>query len=235
MNCDTAFDLMTDAGAFRSTALVAHLETCQRCRQMQATLAPALEFLGDLPHDDVLPGPTRGPEACETLGSYGALVTTEGLLVAQQAARDLGLRTERPVAWLKRLAGRGLRYAAVFAAGAAIAFALLPNRDRAAPGQGECTRSAVRLGDQARSADQIQALFTSCLACHGTSRAEPDRSSGWLSRGRTEAALLGEAELLETLLASGERVSATGAILCAGRRQGADALCSPDRRTPCAC
>src|SRR5579872_6815601 len=34
MNCDTAFDLMTDAGAFRSTALMAHLESCPRCRQM---------------------------------------------------------------------------------------------------------------------------------------------------------------------------------------------------------
>ncbi len=45
MNCDTAFDLMTDAEGAGSLALANHLAGCPRCRQMQETLAPALEFL----------------------------------------------------------------------------------------------------------------------------------------------------------------------------------------------
>ncbi len=45
MNCDTAFDLMTDAEGAASLALANHLAGCPRCRQMQETLAPALVFL----------------------------------------------------------------------------------------------------------------------------------------------------------------------------------------------
>ena len=45
MNCDTAFDLMTDAGGCQSAALALHLRGCPRCRQMQETLAPALGFV----------------------------------------------------------------------------------------------------------------------------------------------------------------------------------------------
>ena len=45
MNCDTAFDLLTDPNGSRSSALAEHFETCARCRHMQQTLAPALDFL----------------------------------------------------------------------------------------------------------------------------------------------------------------------------------------------
>ena len=42
MNCDTAFDHMTDAELWDSPELNEHLSGCPRCRQMQETLAPAL-------------------------------------------------------------------------------------------------------------------------------------------------------------------------------------------------
>jgi len=47
MKCDTAFEYMTDADLRNSDELEQHLDRCPRCRQMQDTLAPALELFGD--------------------------------------------------------------------------------------------------------------------------------------------------------------------------------------------
>ena len=66
MNCDTAFDLMTDPETAGSSALARHLESCPRCRQMQQTLAPALDFLSRDREDDLhreVPGTTRESRA----------------------------------------------------------------------------------------------------------------------------------------------------------------------------
>jgi len=213
MNCDTAFDLMTDARGFRSTALLEHLECCPRCRQMQATLSPALEFLADHRHDDCLPQATAG-QTGRTLSS-----TVEGVKVAQQAAQDLAMRNEQPAARLTRLAGRSLRYAAVFAAGAALAFSLLPARERPELRSGACTRGEALGSDPDRSAEKTRALLASCLACHDRGRAEPDGRSSWFSRRQSDQVwgvscmpplrglspmppLRGEAEWLAPLLAA---------------------------------
>src|SRR5690606_13094974 len=42
MNCDHAFDLMTDPALDDCAQLHAHLDECPRCRQMYETLSPAL-------------------------------------------------------------------------------------------------------------------------------------------------------------------------------------------------
>jgi len=202
MNCDTAFDLMTDARGFRSAALLEHLECCRRCRQMQATLAPALEFLADDHHGDLLPQAMAG-DAGRALSA-----TVEGVKIAQQAAQDLAMRNERPGSRLKRMAGRSLRYAAVFAAGAALAFSLLPVRERPALREGSCTRSEALRGDLERPAEKTRALLASCLACHDRGQAEPDRRSSWLSPHCCD-----EADWLAPLLAAD---SGPGAIHSGG-------------------
>jgi hypothetical protein len=206
MNCDTAFDLMTDARGFRSTALLEHLECCPRCRQMQATLSPALEFLADHRHDDCLPQATAG-QTGRALSS-----TVEGVKVAQQAAQDLAMRNEQPPARLTRLAGRFLRYAAVFAAGAALAFSLLPARERPELRSGACTRGEALGSDPDRSAEKTRALLASCLACHDRGQAEPDRRSSWFSRRQSDQ-VWGEADWLAPLLAAD---CGTGAIHSGG-------------------
>jgi hypothetical protein len=48
MNCDDAFEAMTDLSGDRNAALESHLSRCRRCRQMQDTLSPALTGLRDL-------------------------------------------------------------------------------------------------------------------------------------------------------------------------------------------
>lgn len=47
MNCDQAFDAITDPTGAESAALQAHLAQCPRCREMRETLAPALNALYD--------------------------------------------------------------------------------------------------------------------------------------------------------------------------------------------
>jgi predicted anti-sigma-YlaC factor YlaD len=42
MNCDQAFDQMTQLGGGTDPMLQSHLAGCRRCREMQETLAPAL-------------------------------------------------------------------------------------------------------------------------------------------------------------------------------------------------
>jgi hypothetical protein len=175
MNCDTAFDLMTDAEGSRSLALARHFEDCPRCRQMQATLAPALDFLVE----------TRAEGAHESAPHYSAtgsggrrqpIVTAEALRIAQQTAVALIARAESPRIRLQRLAGRTLQYSAVFAAGLLVAFTLFEIRRGAAPEDHECTRHEAARKNPERASAEIQALQTSCALCHNQaekSRQEP--------------------------------------------------------------
>lgn len=47
MNCDHAFDCLTDATRRESAELVAHLAQCPRCRDMAEALEPALDLLSE--------------------------------------------------------------------------------------------------------------------------------------------------------------------------------------------
>jgi hypothetical protein len=74
---------------------------------------------------------------------------------------------------MQRLAARGLRYAAVFAAGVFLAAAFFSNREPSVssgvPIETKCTRSEADRDDIERSAAAIRRLALSCAACHGTS------------------------------------------------------------------
>lgn len=106
MNCDQAFDCLTDSGRRHSPQLEEHLSRCTRCRQMQETLEPALDLF-----DELVPEPD--------LSSRTAIRTLapESVRVAEQAASRLlsagaqpPLRRHTPV----------LRYAAAAMIGAAL-------------------------------------------------------------------------------------------------------------------
>src|SRR5262245_54873755 len=117
MNCDTAFDLMTDAEGSRSVALARHLDECPRCRQMQATLSPALDFLVATPPAGDAHEPAAPHSVTGSRGRRQPIVTAEALRIAQETAISLRVRTETPRIRLQRVAGRMLQYSAVFAAG----------------------------------------------------------------------------------------------------------------------
>ena len=166
MNCDTAFDLMTDANGSRSGALARHFTTCPRCQQMQETLAPALEFLtADQTWPEVPTESDDGPTP-EAAGRQ-PIITLDSLKIAHQAASRLAAQSELPRAGCQRLAGQLTRYAAVFAAGLLLALAFVPDRETEKPiPAGQCTRQEAAGASSRRSADTIQALAQSCTVCH---------------------------------------------------------------------
>jgi hypothetical protein len=172
MNCDTAFELMTDVSGSRSSALTRHLESCTRCRQMQETLAPALEFLSHAPPHELIASLAEDPEFSETAG-HQPFVTVEALTIANQAAYDLEEATALPRARIRRLGSRFVRYAAVFAAGLLLAIVATPQHESGIIRKRECTRREAA-DTTHRSTEQIQILIRSCAVCHGTAPANAD-------------------------------------------------------------
>jgi hypothetical protein len=189
MNCDMAFDLMTDAEGSQTSALARHLDECPRCRQMQETLAPALDFLAKsaLGHsarklapafDDLPPAGSR---------SRAPSLSVETLKIAEQAARNLAARSETPRQRLQRRIGLSLRYATAFAAGLLLAITLFQPRNAAAPTGENCTRGDAVRDDRQRSNAEIRALSLSCANCHDAPQKESDERSASLdSQGNVQ-------------------------------------------------
>lgn len=115
MNCDEAFDALTDPTESNHSALKWHLEFCPRCREMQAVLAPALAmFSGNAvsPGDSAsashrlldLPaqtGPRFGDVEQSRRGSSKPFLTADALRVAEQIARTLRpSRSRVAVRWI---------------------------------------------------------------------------------------------------------------------------------------
>lgn len=81
MNCDDAFDRMTVAGAAADEPLQRHLSHCRRCRAMQETLSPAMEWLSTAKPQ---------PEIKYASGEHQAVfLTEEAVQVAERAAQRL--------------------------------------------------------------------------------------------------------------------------------------------------
>lgn len=205
MNCDTAFELMTDPRGFRSGALEAHLASCPRCRQMLAILAPALDFLADQSESA---GELEAGRPVAPIAHGSALATAEGVQIARQAAAELTARSTPRKSRLVRIAGHGLRYAAVFAAGIVLAWALVPTADNRPGAEGACTRGETLGNDRERSAAEVQALVASCVACHDRPHDEPAAKSGWLfENGRAELEWLAPLFADERLVAGVDRAT----------------------------
>ncbi len=78
MTCDDAFDRMTMPGAGEDKVLAGHLRRCARCRAMQDTLSPAIEWLSPARDD------SSTSEFLQPL-----LLTEEAVRIAERAARGL--------------------------------------------------------------------------------------------------------------------------------------------------
>lgn len=176
MNCDMAFDLMTDPNGGRSQVLREHLAQCPRCRQMQATLAPALDWLTDAQRPDEEPLPAGGASNSGTSASGGAqtVVLGEAVEIARLAAESLAQRTDAPGVRFRRWLIAGARSAALVAAGAGVALAFVPHyAPPAAPlqGAGECRRHDLTAANAAeKSIDELRRLIANCAVCHDSVR-----------------------------------------------------------------
>jgi hypothetical protein len=160
MNCDRAFDLMTSPDGLNDPALARHLDVCPRCRQMQETLSPALEWFATDGGGDWATSSHSGSTATP-------LLSLQAVRVAEAAARDLsGRRSMRD--WR-----RALSIAAMLIAGVAVGVASI---DGGRPDRNPPTTSPAGLMTaclwndpslRARLPDaSSQAVVASCVMCH---------------------------------------------------------------------
>lgn len=151
MNCDQAFEYLTDSARRDSSALARHLAGCARCRQLRETLEPALDMF-----EDLVPEPGIG-----AIEPTSPAATEDAVRIAEQsAARLAGGRF-----WSDSGFHGALRYAAVFLMGAIVALALTEvHRSRSAGGS-ICAwknRNAASENDNLDS----RAVVLSCVGCH---------------------------------------------------------------------
>lgn len=164
MNCDEAFDRMTMTGAAADASLERHLSRCPRCRAMQETLSPAIDWL--LPAVEESSGQLRRP----------AFLTEEAVQIAERAARGLtrpamGIQLRRPLRrrvtrWIAWTAITGLICCAVFIPQATgpqgSAHAVSPSE------QFDGCLWQMPAGRIDRAVPTAQQVVASCVACHVT-------------------------------------------------------------------
>jgi len=166
VNCDQAFDLLTDPSHPRRAALQDHLSDCPRCRQMQEVLAPALELFES--------GAQSMHERADSTDRQPALLSSETLQLADQAANEL--ITSRSTMSQSRLASRRSffvacsRYAAVFLLGAsaALGFAISRSGEGETPIQPQASQCIWKKSSAGEREVQVRPrqLVNSCVACH---------------------------------------------------------------------
>jgi cytochrome c553 len=154
MNCDHAFDLMTDPALDDCARLHAHLDACPRCRQMYETLSPALGLFGSSGNGFE----TARAEEAAAAGGVEIAERVAVRLAREPQLKSAAPRARRPLqAWACVLAGGLVLFSAV---GLSVPHSGAPAAPAAA---GQCTW----LHREAVSPDQrAEALVLSCVACH---------------------------------------------------------------------
>jgi hypothetical protein len=184
MNCDDAFDALTDPAWADTTELAEHLLNCPRCRELKQVLEPALSLLcGDLPAEPAMPGalPNEG-RGTDAVASQKSFLSVEAIGVAEAAAARLASqsapRGSRPVVRSPghQISGRALQGLicaalgglAVFCIGLWVGKSEVAPQPQLAPGvipAGVCTRNAVPQNAK-QPRDNARAVILSCVACH---------------------------------------------------------------------
>ena len=150
MNCDQAFDVLTGPRRASDQELLVHLSGCPRCREMQATLEPALGLFpaGSAASRNMNPGEDE----------------TEETEVATQSARRLTATVPAP-----RRSEIGLwGYAAAVMLGAGLVWgtlALTPSTSKIPSAHGSQS-DCLYLADVRPTGMTSRQMTQSCLACH---------------------------------------------------------------------
>jgi len=165
MNCDQAFDYLTDSARRDSSALARHLAGCTRCRQLKDTLEPALDLF-----DDLVPEPGIG-----SLEGAPRATTEESIRIAEQSAARLSQRRRLSALWLRN----AVRYAAVFLIGAALVFALTTMSGQhsgdSVPAGSICPWKNRAHADNANL--EARNVVMTCIDCHIPPPAPADNNS----------------------------------------------------------
>lgn len=178
MNCDEAFEHLTDPARRERESLQWHLDMCPRCRQMRDVLEPALDLF--LPPDDDLDlGSQTAFDKPErktnpSIGEFAGRPSPESVRLARTAAAGLPLiahaeQFRKPV--VRRIAVAS-RYAAAALAGAALTLSLISTGlfDADKGGSSDASAVSAACAWMERSSDasvkRPATLAQSCVACH---------------------------------------------------------------------
>jgi hypothetical protein len=178
MNCDEAFEALTDVERCNSRDLRWHLDMCPRCRQMREVLSPALDLLrgSDAKAADV--GQSEDTRTDLSSASETRLLTPEVVRLAEQTARELAAATPVRTTKPRRLHLAGWKIAVALVGSLVVALSLLtwdePD-DRAVnspptvtPASAGCTwLDAIENAERRRqTSSNARILALSCVACH---------------------------------------------------------------------
>ncbi len=185
MNCDDAFDALTDPACANTAELAAHLAQCPRCRDLKQVLEPALSLLcGDLPAEPAMPArlPNEG-RGKDAVAPQKAFLSVEAIGVAEAAAARLtslsATSGSRPPVRasrrrFSRMALQGVLCAAfgglaVFCIGLWAGKADVARQPSLVPAvvpAGVCARNAVPQKATKTPGESARAVILSCVACH---------------------------------------------------------------------
>lgn len=170
MNCDEAFEILTDPARNADAQLQWHLDMCARCRQMRDVLEPAMSLFGKTDETDAdrplngmsIPADSAGHDD----PANRPFLSVEAVRVAETAARRLH-HTTRNASTPPPSRGRWLQYAAVMFIALSGIFAVQGVRERDLPTAAEsaCLWQA-RVSDQSVVPESPRLVVQSCIACH---------------------------------------------------------------------
>lgn len=117
MNCDQAFDALTDPNLRDSQELQTHLDNCPRCAEMQQILAPALDLFAPQSEAEHLDHATDSDSTRRPAEMF--YLSPEAIQVAQQTADELA-RQQPAQGRSAQSAMLVMKYAALFLLGSAV-------------------------------------------------------------------------------------------------------------------
>lgn len=182
MNCDDAFDALTDPAQIDAESLDRHLAGCPRCRELKQVLEPALSLLcGELPVEPTFAREPPNGLSEDGLGAPmpGPFLSTEAIALAESVAQQLtSHRAAKRAATagsfpIRRVLAIAARSTALVLLGALAVFLVDQNRQSghsttpaiAPPIRGQsCTRKDV--AKDANGKQDASSVILSCVACH---------------------------------------------------------------------
>ena len=162
MNCDQAFDVLTDPERRLDQELERHLDACPRCRQMQAVLEPALALFEE---------PLPATPAHSSFAAQAPLLSAETVRLAEREAAVLRRRATSGRFTRTGVIATLAASAALFAMGALTALGLgtAPERtvDSTPPQPAAVAEQCLwSLQEREEESGSARAVVLSCVSCH---------------------------------------------------------------------
>lgn len=175
MNCDEAFDGLTDPARRNSDELKWHLDLCARCRQMRDVLSPAIDLFDVREPAPPAPAAFGDGESDPPDSARTAALSPEALQIAERTAADLRALSRRTKARRRERSGRWVRFVAVFLLGAVVMFTATawPGMNRkssdSSPKPDDATACLMpphNAEDDLRENAGSRDVVLRCVACH---------------------------------------------------------------------